>query len=163
MLVLARAVAADDGDSLGLEVLADALPSFTLLATDGGAPLSTGDLRGKTVLLHFWATWCTPCKDELPALDGLATQLDNQHFAVVLAAIDNNVPASQVQSFARGIGVRLPIYLANERGISNSFWAWGVPVSYLIDGQGHFIGRLRGPRPWDQPALRAALLRLVRP
>jgi thiol-disulfide isomerase/thioredoxin len=162
-LGVARIAGADDASSLRIERLAGAVPAFALVAADGGSALTNDDLRGKTVLLHFWATWCAPCKDELAALATLATQADNRQFAVVLVAIDSNVPPAEVLAFARALGVRLPIYLATGSAISDSFWAWGVPVSYLIDTQGRFIGRLRGARLWTTPEVQAALQRLPTP
>ena len=162
-LLLAGAPTVYAEDSLGVEALADAVPPFALTAADGGPALANGDLLGRFVLLHFWATWCTPCKDELPALDRLAASLDAGRFTVAVVAIDTNTSPTEVLAFARSLGVRLPIYLASSGGVSDSFWGWGLPVSYLIDGRGHFIGRLRGPRPWAEPGVRAALTRLERP
>ena len=162
-LWLAATFSAHGEDQLGMEALADAVPPFVLVAADGGPGLVNHDLLGKTVLLHFWATWCEPCKAELPALQHLASTLDSTRVAIVLVAIDTNSPAAEITAFARGLGVQLPIYLAGEKGISDSFWGWGLPVSYLLDKQGHFIGRLRGPRSWDAPAVQAALMQLTQP
>ena len=150
-------------DALGLETLDDAVPSFALVSAEGGATLANTDLRGKTVLLHFWATWCTPCRKELPALDKLAATLDPARFALVLVAIDSVTTPAEVLSYARGLGVRLPVYVAASGGVSDSFWGWGVPVSYLINAQGQFIGRLRGPRAWNEPAVQTALAAPQRP
>ncbi len=162
-LWLAGASTVQAEDSLGVEALADAVPPFALVAADGGPALANGDLLGRFVLLHFWATWCTPCKDELPALARLAASVDAARFIVVLVAIDANTSPTEVLAFARSLGVRLPIYLASSGGVSDSFWGWGLPVSYLIDGRGHFIGRLRGPRAWAEPGVQAALIRLADP
>lgn len=158
---LAPAARADD--VLALEPLADDVPSFSLMPAAGGAALDNAALTGRTVLLHFWATWCTPCKDELPALDELAKHLDPARYAVVLVAIDTNATAAEVQAYAEGLGVRLPVYVAAAGGVDDSFWGWGLPVSYLIDAQGHFIGRMRGPRAWNVPATRDALAALHTP
>lgn len=162
-LLLCGAQPLPAADVLGLETLADEVPAIALVAAEDGAALTLADLRGKTVLLHFWATWCKPCKEELPALDSLSDEFDAARFALVLVAIDSNATPAEVLAFARNLGVRLPVYVAGSGGISDSFWGWGLPVSYLIDGQGQFIGRLRGPRPWRESALRAALAALQRP
>jgi thiol-disulfide isomerase/thioredoxin len=150
-------------DVLGIEALADEVPRLALVSAEGGTPLANADLAGKTVLLHFWATWCAPCKEELPALESLAAGLDPARFAVVLVAIDDNLAAVEVLAYARNLGVSLPVYVASAGGVSDSFWGWGLPVSHLIDAQGQFIGRLRGPRPWRDGAVRQALLALQRP
>ena len=99
-------------DLLGLETLADEVPAIALVAAEDGAALTLADLRGKTVLLHFWATWCKPCKEELPALDSLTDDLDAARFAVVLVAIDTNTAPAEVLAYARHLGVRLPVYVA---------------------------------------------------
>jgi len=150
-------------DLLGIETLDDAVPAYTLRAAEGGATLADTALRGKTVLLHFWATWCTPCKEELPALDRFAAGLDPATHAVVLVAIDTHASAAEVASYARGLGVKLPVYVAADGGVSDSFWGWGLPVSYLINAQGRFIGRLRGPRNWSAPAVQKAVAALQGP
>ena len=161
LLLLAVSMAAAQAeDALGLEALHDAVPSFALVPAAGGAALANADLRGKTVLLHFWATWCMPCNKELPALDNLAADLDPARFVVVLVAIDTAITPAEVLAYARGLGVRLPVYVAASDGVSDSFWGWGLPVSYLINEQGRFIGRLRGPRAWHEPAVRIALAAL---
>lgn len=151
------------GDVLGIEPLADKVPAFTLQSAAGGAPLTNTALLGKSVLLHFWATWCTPCKEELPALDRYAAGLDPQRHVVLLVAIDTNASTAEVLSYARGLGVKLPVYVAASGGVSDSFWGWGLPVSYLIDAQGQFVGRLRGPRNWSEPAVQQAVAALQGP
>lgn len=150
-------------DVLAIEPLADEVPQLALVSAQGGATLTNSALRGKTVLLHFWATWCTPCKDELPALDALAASLDAAHFVVVLIAVDDNATSAEVLAFARGLGVQLPVYIAKAGGVSDSFWGWGLPVSYLINDHGQFIGRLRGPRAWTAPDVHNALTALQAP
>lgn len=161
LLWLALSVApAQAEDLLGLEALDDTVPSFVLVPAAGGATLANADLRGKIVLLHFWASWCTPCKKELPELDSLAANLDPARFAVVLVAIDTAITPAEVLAYARSLGVRLPVYVAAGGDVSDSFWGWGLPVSYLINEQGRFIGRLRGPRAWHEPAVQTALAAL---
>ena len=150
-------------DVLAIEPLADEVPKLALVSAQGGAVLTNTELLGRFVLLHFWATWCTPCKDELPALDSLAASLDPARFVVVLVAVDDNATAAEVAAFARELGVHLPAYVARASGVSDSFWGWGLPVSYLIDDHGYFIGRLRGPRAWSAPVVRKALAALQAP
>ena len=157
-LLVAPAVLADD--PLALETITGEVPGFMLAPADGGATLDHGMLAGRTVLLHFWATWCVPCKEELPALQKLAATFDAARVTVVLIAIDTNMTAAEIATFARALGVTLPIYLARNSTVADSFWGWGLPVSYLIDARGRFIGRARGPRAWSDPAIIEALTRL---
>jgi thiol-disulfide isomerase/thioredoxin len=163
VLLVAATFAVHGEDDLGIETLTETVPPFVLINAAGGPPLVNHDLLGKTVLLHFWASWCEPCKTELPTLQQLATTLDATDFALVLVAIDTNITPAEIQAFARGLGVQLPIYLAGDGGISESFWGWGLPVSYLLDKQGHFIGRLQGPRRWADPLVQTALGKFAKP
>ena len=162
-LLLALPFSVLSEDKLGMEALADEVPPFALVAAEGGQGLVNHDLLGTTVLLHFWATWCEPCKADLPALQQLANTVDATHLTVVLVAIDTHSSPAEILAFARALGVQLPIYVANDGGISDSFWGWGLPVTYLLDKQGRFMGRLRGPRPWADAGLRSALVRLAHP
>lgn len=161
--LLAVTLCVHSEDKLGLETLIDDVPPFELVAAAGGPGLTNDNLLGKTVLLHFWATWCEPCKKELPALQQLAAELDDTHLTVVLVAIDTVSSPAQITAFARELGVQLPIYVASDGAISDSFWGWGLPVTYLLDKQGRFMGRLRGPRPWADAGLRSALVQLAQP
>ena len=140
-------------DPLALETIAEPVPTLALKAAADGATLDLRTLVGKLVLLHFWATWCTPCKAELAALQQLAAQLDPARSAIVLIAIDSNTSATEVLNFAHQLGIELPVYLARDSTVSESFWGWGVPVSYLLDRRGNFIGRMRGARPWTARAV----------
>ncbi|MGE0486459.1 MAG: TlpA disulfide reductase family protein [Gammaproteobacteria bacterium] len=145
-------------DLLQLDRLSDTVPPFDLApAVVGDGTLDLAALAGRTVLLHFWATWCGPCRDELPALQGLADHLDAARFAVVLVAIDETATGDEVARYARELGVTLPVYLARESTVSDRYWQWGVPVSYVIDRRGGFVGRALGPRAWAEPAVADAL------
>jgi len=137
---------ADGSAALALERLHEPVPAFALSPT-----IDATSLRGRAVLLHFWASWCEPCKRELPELDRLAATLAARGLAVVLVTIDERLSRAELEAFAQGLGVRLPIHLAREGEVPAAFWGWGLPVSYLIDADGRFIGRLRGPRAWSQP------------
>ena len=163
MLLFALAPLARAEDVLGVERLDDAVPALALQSATGGPTFDQAAWAGKTVLLHFWATWCAPCKEELPALERLAATIGPTRFTLVLVAVDTNASASEVLDYARALGVHLPIYLASAGGVSNSFWGWGLPVSYLIDAEGQFIGRLLGPRAWNDPAVLAAVTALATP
>lgn len=156
----ASASRADGG--LGLQALDDEVPDFTLRAAEGGEPLTRATLAGRVVLMHFLATWCTPCRQEPHQLDHLAARLDPARFVVVLVSIDTNSAPAEIEAYARSIGVRLPVYTAEGSGLPDSFWGWGLPVSYLIDSHGAFIGRMLGPRDWSDSNLEAAIAQLDR-
>ncbi len=125
-------------------------PLMPILAEDGSL-LDLGRLRGKLILLNFWATWCPPCIDELPALDHLQALLRNDPFAVVALSIDEgdiDIPVS----FVRRLGLRsLSVYQDLTGRAKDAFPLYGLPITYLIDRDGLVIGYIVGAAKWDSP------------
>ncbi len=157
------AAGAEDGDMpavLRLARLPSAPTALELVSADGTRRVSDADFSGRLTLLHFWATWCEPCRHELPALQALAESVADDGIAVVLVAVDEGLAADVVAEFAHGLGVTLPTYLAADGTVADALWDWGVPVTYLVGTDGRFIGRMRGPRPWRDAAVREALIGL---
>lgn len=143
-----------------LQQLDEAAPDF-LLRDASGSQLQLYKLRGRPVILHFWATWCKPCRHELPALEALAGKLADSGIVFLLVAIDGDTEAAAVRRYAQDLGVRLPIYLASDSTVTDRYWSWGIPVTYLIDRNGLLVGRALGPRDWDSAAMRAVLVQFA--
>jgi thiol-disulfide isomerase/thioredoxin len=118
---------------------------------EGGDLLDLGRYRGKVVLLNFWATWCTPCVRELPALDRLQSILGRRDFEVVALSIDDGgieVPAS----FAKRLELsNLNVYLDFTGTTAEVFPLYGLPISCLIDREGIMVGYIVGAVDWDSP------------
>jgi len=107
------------------------------------------DFRGKVVLLNVWATWCVPCREEMPALDRLQAQLGGPAFQVVALSVDQQGP-EVAQRFFKEIGVKsLDFYIDRSARAAFQLDAKGLPVSILIDRQGREVGRKLGAAPWD--------------
>lgn len=150
----APAAAASQGDPSVLRMHASprALPDFTFM--DGkGAPKALSDFRGRTVLLNVWATWCPPCREEMPSLDRLQKALGGPGFEVVALSIDaGGVPV--VERFYKEIGIAsLAIYVDASMRAAGQLAAPGVPTTLLIDRQGRELGRHAGPARWDDPGV----------
>lgn len=124
------------------------MPSFTLTAITGAAVNST-DLAGKVVILNFWATWCGPCKDEMPALDRLSRRFDSQGLVVLTITTDQDVPT--ILRFLQQLGSRLPVLLDEHRDVSLAFLVRGLPTTIFVGKRGNILARAVGPRPWDSP------------
>ena len=124
------------------------LPAFTFTDASGG-PKSIADWKGKVVLLNLWATWCIPCRKEMPALDRLQKELGSDTFEVVAMSVDRGgVPASQ--KFLDEIKVaNLKLYAESTSKSVGLLRAPGLPTTILIDKEGREIGRLSGPAEWD--------------
>ena len=114
-----------------------------------GEAMSLADFRGKVVLLNIWATWCAPCRREMPTLDRLQAALGGPDFEVVALSIDRK-GLSVVKEFYDGLGVReLVMYIDSSGKAPRELNALGVPTTLLIDRDGNEIGRLAGPAEWD--------------
>lgn len=127
---------------------------------DGGrARLS--DYRGKTILLNFWATWCAPCRKEMPQLAALQARFQGDGFEVVTLATGRNSPEGIARFFAE-IGVdNLPGHRDPDQKIARDMKVLGLPVTVLIDHEGREIARLVGDADWDSASARAIVAALV--
>jgi thiol-disulfide isomerase/thioredoxin len=124
-------------------------------ADASGKPLTLADWRGKTVLLNLWATWCVPCREEMPTLDALEGKLGGPNFQVVAVNIDTRDP-EKPKTFLKDIGTKHLAYYAD--GNAKSFQdlksigrAFGMPTTLLIDPNGCEIGTIAGPADWASP------------
>jgi thiol-disulfide isomerase/thioredoxin len=124
------------------------VPEITIAGADGATrPLS--DWRGRVVLLNIWATWCSPCREEMPTLDKLQAALGGNDFEVVAVNIDKGGDA-KAKAFLAEIGVaHLALYTDPTGKLFAALKAIGMPTTLLIDRQGREIGRLVGPADWD--------------
>lgn len=118
-----------------------------------GAAKTLKDFHGKTILLNLWATWCAPCREEMPSLDRLQAELGSDKFEVVALAVDRTGPEA-AQKFLDSVHVKaLKLYTDTTTRSGSALKAVGMPVTILIDPEGREIGRLTGPAEWDsQPA-----------
>jgi thiol-disulfide isomerase/thioredoxin len=122
-----------------------------------GKAMTVADFRGRLVLLNLWATWCVPCRKEMPALDRLQARLGGPEFEVVPLSIDRRgLPA--VKAFYRQLGLKsLGIYNDASGEAANQLGAMGIPTTLLVDRQGREIGRKVGPADWDTPQAGTAI------
>lgn len=123
------------------------VPATTFTDPDGGTH-SLADYRGKVVLLNFWATWCAPCREEMPSLDALQAQLGGKDFQVVAVASGHN-PAPAIRKFLDEAAVtNLPVLLDPRQALARDMGVMGMPVTVLIDRDGNEIARLMGGADW---------------
>ena len=121
-------------------------PAFDLKALDGST-LGSQDLAGKVVLLNFWATWCGPCKEEMPSLARLQSQFDPARVRVITVTTD--VYPQGIKQFLDHLGINLPVLFDEDQDLSRRFMVRGLPTTVLIGRDGHAVGRAVGPRSWD--------------
>ncbi|MEP7057263.1 MAG: TlpA disulfide reductase family protein [Caldimonas sp.] len=127
---------------------------------EAGHALRLADFRGRVVLLNLWATWCPPCREEMPTLDRLQATLGGPMFEVVTVSMDSGgLPV--VQTFFRQIGVKhLHPYLDSFHEVGD-LGATGIPLTLLIDREGREAARKLGPATWDAPTVMATIRRFV--
>lgn len=114
-----------------------------------GRNLTLANFRGKVVLLNIWATWCGPCRKEMPTLDRLQAKLGGPDFEVIALSIDRGGFEAITKFFAE-VGVQnLTMYLDSTASAAATLGAVGLPATLLIDRDGREIGRLIGPAEWD--------------
>jgi len=124
-----------------------ALPDFTFQTADG-ASRSQGDLLGRVVLLNIWATWCVPCREEMPQLDALQAELGGADFEVVAINIDKGGPDKARKFLEETKATDLALYTDPSGKMFAKLKAVGMPTTLLLDTQGKEIGRLVGPADW---------------
>jgi peroxiredoxin len=134
-------------------------PAFSLPVLAGEAPLSLESLRGTVVLLNFWATWCKPCEDEMPAMESLYRELASEDFELIAVSVDDD--RQVVEEFTARLGLTFPILLDPGKRIADAYQSHRFPESYLIDRQGVLVARFIGPRDWDAPAYVDRIRRLL--
>ncbi|HJP20965.1 MAG TPA: redoxin family protein [Alphaproteobacteria bacterium] len=114
-----------------------------------GQPHTLQEFQGRVVLLNFWATWCAPCRREMPALDRLQAKLGGDDFMVLALSQDRKGPPV-VTAFLQKIAVaNLAVYVDPTSRSARAFGAYGLPATVLLDRQGRALGRMVGPAEWD--------------
>lgn len=153
---------AEQGSVLRMHASPRVLPELAFV--DGaGKPVSLANFRGKTVLLNIWATWCPPCREEMPSLDRLQKSLGGPGFEVVALSLDAG-GAEEVKRFYQETGIgSLAIYVDPGMRATAKLATPGVPTTLLIDARGRELGRHAGPAQWDgEEALRVISKHVVR-
>jgi len=152
---LAQALDPLVGGEVAAFQVADRPEKLTDLAFTGpdGEKLTLADFAGKVTLLNLWATWCAPCRQEMPALDRLETALGGEAFSVVPVSIDTSGP-ERPTAFLDSVGVKsLPLYTDPSTEIFSELksrsLALGLPVTILLDRNGCRLGHMNGPAEWD--------------
>jgi peroxiredoxin len=133
-------------------------PDFTL-STPDGKKLSLKDFRGKLVFLNFWASWCVPCREEMPAMERLYKEFKDKNFVVLAVSVKDR--RQDAIDFVKELKLTYPIALDPEGQAGLLYGAWGLPTTYLIGPKGEGLARAWGPAEWYGPAARKLIRDLV--
>jgi len=120
-------------------------PEFAL-PTPEGRVVSLASFRGRVVLLNFWATWCPPCRVEMPAMEQLHRALEDQGLTIL--AMDQDESPKLVAKFMRDFRLSFPALIDSGSRVSSQYGVRGLPTTHLIDRRGRVVGGAVGPRDW---------------
>lgn len=158
-------------DTAALETLRDetmaklsfapARGSDVAFTSEDGEPMTLDAYQGQYVLLNFWATWCAPCRTEMPHLSELQAELGGENFQVVTIATGQN-PRPAMERFFTEIGVEnLPLHTDPRQALSRDFGIFGLPVTVILGPNGEEIGRLQGDADWASDSAKAIIAALI--
>jgi thiol-disulfide isomerase/thioredoxin len=156
---LAAAAALRDGDMKKLVIHEDPapVPSTAFVLQDDAGETTLEAYRGKYVLLNFWATWCAPCRKEMPQLSELQTEFGGEAFEVLTVATGRNSPTG-IRKFFEEIGVdNLPRHQDPKQALAREMAVLGLPITVLIDPEGREVARLIGDADWASDSAKAII------
>jgi cytochrome c biogenesis protein CcmG, thiol:disulfide interchange protein DsbE len=143
-------------ESLAIGLLA---PDFTFPGLDGKM-VNLSDYRGKVVLVNIWATWCTPCVDEMPSMEKLYQKLKGKDFEILAVSIDS-LEAKAVVPFMNKHNLTFPVLFDSAETVKTSYRITGIPESFIIDKNGILIEKIIGSRDWARPRFQSFLTDLI--
>ena len=150
----------DDMRKLAVHETPLELPNSTYTGEDG-TPRTFADEGSAVLLVNFWATWCAPCRKEMPSLAALQSAFAPEDFRVITIAPGRN-PLPAMEQFFEEIEVdRLPLHTDPRQSLAREMGVFGLPVSVLIDRDGKEVARLMGDADWDSESARSIITALV--
>lgn len=133
--------------SLGFQTPTADLPAVDFSLKDlSGQEQNLGAYAGKVVFLNFWATWCGPCRAEIPSMEELYLELGNEAFAII--AVNSQEAGTEVAGFVENIGMSFPVLLDTDGRVGAAYSVRAIPTTYIIDPRGYILGRMVGTRDW---------------
>lgn len=133
----------------GFDTPSEALPSIDFeLPNLQGVSEKLSDYKGQVVFLNFWATWCGPCRSEMPAMEAVYNELKDDGF--VILAVDLGEDRETVQKFVDEFGLTFPVLLDETGSTGGQYDARSIPTTYMVDREGNILGRAIGARPWEE-------------
>lgn len=121
-----------------------------------GEKVTLSELKGKVVVLNFWATWCPPCREEIPSLMRLNSAMAGKPFRMLCVSIDDGGKEA-IEQFFRSTGFSLPAFVDADKRVSARYGVYKVPETFIIDGNGIILEKIVGAIEWDDPQVIAFL------
>lgn len=142
------------------EVTPRTAPELALERLDGGM-LGRNDVKGLTVIVNFWATWCPPCRKEMPALQRAWESLRDENILLIGIAVGENKPA--VARYVEKMNLEFPIALDPTTDTSSAWGVRGLPTTYVVDPSGRIVLEAVGERDWDDTAMLDRIRSVAKP
>jgi cytochrome c biogenesis protein CcmG/thiol:disulfide interchange protein DsbE len=136
-------------------------PDFQVADMASGQTVRSSDLRGNVVFVNFWASWCQPCKEEMPSVDSLFKEEFPRGNFVMLTVLYKDIPENAVEHM-RANGFNFPVYTDPKGNSAVAFKVTGVPETYVIDKKGTLRRRVIGPADWGSPEERSLIDSLLK-
>lgn len=137
-----------------------AAPDFHAIDLRSGKPASLADYRGKVLLLNIWATYCLPCRVEMPAIERLSRRMAGTDFHVLAVSVDV-VDSTEVNAFVHQLGLSFDVLHDRQGVIEQQYQTTGVPESFIIDRHGVIVKKVIGASEWDGPVNEVLIRRLL--
>jgi peroxiredoxin len=137
-------------------------PAFTLATLDGGRA-ALGDYRDRLVILNFWATWCVPCTDEMPALEALWKEYRTRGLVVLGVSVDRGAPRPLLEPYVRNLALTFPILLDPDSKTANAWRVTALPATFVVKPGGEVAGNAVGARDWRSEPMQALLTGMLPP
>lgn len=149
---------------LGAVAIGASAPDFRAVTVDSTPrPRTLADYKGQVVLLNVWATWCGPCRVEMPSMEALHRDFGSKGLKVVAVSIDQIAGAPQIREFARELGLTFEILHDSAQHIVRDYRVNGYPQSFVIGRDGTIRRKWIGPEDWNSPSNRALVTALLAP
>jgi thiol-disulfide isomerase/thioredoxin len=151
VLVVAAGCSSKKESAQHVELVKEKSPAPEVIVNSlKNVPLKLSDLKGKVVLLNFWATWCPPCREEIPSMMKLNSAMVGKPFQMVAVSIDEGgLPV--IEAFFKESGFSLPVYTDTDGKAALTYGVTGVPETFVIDKKGILVKKVIGPLAWDSP------------
>jgi thiol-disulfide isomerase/thioredoxin len=156
VVIAASALAVAGCEGGGVPSVGDAAPAYAAATVDG-KPVSLEGLRGRTVLLNVWATWCHPCRAEMPDLERLHQANAARGLHLVGVTVDDAGMTGEIRDFIQEFGVTYDIWHDPSQDVASTFATVGVPTTFLISREGKLLWKHVGPLKSDDPELNRLL------
>jgi thiol-disulfide isomerase/thioredoxin len=127
-----------------------------------GNVLDVKDLKGRTIFLNLWATWCGPCRMEMPSIQSLYNQVDNKKIMFIMLSIDRESDIEKIKSYIKDKEYTFPVYTAASL-LPNQLQVGMIPSTFVVDSAGRVVATEKGAANYDTPQFKAFLEKLIQP